>query len=235
MTKRAWLILAVLCVAGCSLGQQSKEQREVKAQLIKYKKANPAADLQQAWAKGDLRFVGVHGYSLSTPGVNRGEDGGFIHLVGINPIEGTTDFIRFSAQEELNEVADSYANRYNSMLFQKLKTSRKTNPTIIRLFRGIEQELKSLEAANPRADFLKNIQKKDFRFIYVYDTGLEGVSDKNFDLLKPYELQFRELKGNKDLLTKQQCVRLQQVIQIYIRLYNTMLFDFLVKRSNHKR
>ena len=232
--KRVALILSLLALTGQSFGQllTRQEQRQIAAQLAKYKNADVATDLQRAWSKGDLRFIGIYGISLSTPGVPDA-DQGFVHLVGVRPIEGTSDAISSSAQMELNDVGSRYATKYNSILFQKIKASRTTNPTLIQLFNGLEQEIKNFEQADPRKDFVTNMRNRDFRFIYLYDIGLElvGVPDEEFEKVAAQGFEYRYLKGNKQLLTKEQYGRLQQVAKTYVRPYNKMLFAYLTRKS----
>ena len=229
-----WIIFAVFLVSGSSSAQQSKRQTQAVAQIKKYKSADPSADLERAWTKGDLRFIGVYGLALETPGILFGSDKGFIGLFGVNPVQGTTDAITFSEQFEFNGVASQYAKKYNLKLFQKIQASRNTNPILIRLFGQTEQEIKYLEQANSKVDLRRNIQKKDFRFICLYGADLEGVHKAKFDELKPYQLQRRELNSNKDLVTREQYRRFQRIAITYVRPYNQMLFKYLKNRAKKK-
>lgn len=79
--------------------------------------ADPETDLQVSLSKGDLRFVGIYGYTLVAPGVPSSE----AELQGIRGIEGTSDYVKNDLQRGLQEKASKYAGKYNQLLLEHLK------------------------------------------------------------------------------------------------------------------
>ncbi len=79
--------------------------------------ADPQSDLSSALARGDRRFIGVGGYTVVTPGVEHS----LASRYGIRYLAGTTDSILGSEHARLQHLAMSYAERYNKLLFERLK------------------------------------------------------------------------------------------------------------------
>ena len=77
--------------------------------------ADPAADVKQALADHDYRFIGVRGYALEVPGA---ED--VYEPFGVKIIEGTSDVM-----DESQRAAREYASRYNQLLIMELKVQGK--------------------------------------------------------------------------------------------------------------
>ena len=81
--------------------------------------ADPAQDIERAIKKGDLRFIGVMGYSLIVPGVEDYHER-YEKNNGVRIIEGASDFILSDDVQRLNELATDYAERYNKLLLEYL-------------------------------------------------------------------------------------------------------------------
>ncbi|MDO9289515.1 MAG: hypothetical protein Q7T83_12090 [Thermodesulfovibrionales bacterium] len=81
-------------------------------------KANPEKDAKEAIAKGDLRLRAVYGYTLTVLGI-KGDYTKYREIYGINPIEGTSDFLQNEEHGKLNALATKYAEKYNRVILKK--------------------------------------------------------------------------------------------------------------------
>jgi hypothetical protein len=88
--------------------------------------ADPLFDLREAIKRDDYRFIGIYGYTLFAPGINRNLPRGMV-----KPIEGTTDAISSKEQETLQRKATAYATAYNLALVQFQKTNKPSRPEIL--------------------------------------------------------------------------------------------------------
>ncbi len=95
-------------------------------QLQRLQNADPATDLQQAWDKKDWRFIGVNGVSGSEVlGIEDPMMNPLVRRYGMSTIPGTADFITSDEQAKLQELATSYATRYNRLLMSRLQAASK--------------------------------------------------------------------------------------------------------------
>ena len=79
--------------------------------------ADPQVDLTNALANGDTRFRGVMGVGLSVPGVTN-FTGTNVHI-----IPDTQDAVRDEEHLKFQLIATDYANAYNQLLLQYLRTN----------------------------------------------------------------------------------------------------------------
>lgn len=111
---------------------QSKEAEKaddaMAAALRRLETSDPAADLTAAIGRGDFRFLGIAGYTITVPGVlsvtGQPSDKDNERLVarhGVRVIEGTSDDNAVLAYQV---AAIRYAERYNTLLLQHLKQNR---------------------------------------------------------------------------------------------------------------
>lgn len=120
----AAVIVACVTVTTASAG----DGPFVKWQTVEFalpKSANAEADVRNAIAKGDLRFVGVCGFAVDIPGLKDSEK----HLVtpqGVKVIAGTTDATNDPAEHAFNTAAESYALTYNRLLKEHLRERENT-------------------------------------------------------------------------------------------------------------
>jgi hypothetical protein len=92
-------------------------------QLQKLRNADPSVDLQEAWQKGDLRFIGVNGYvGGQVLGIRDQNFNPFVRRYGVKVIPGTGDAITSEEQLQLQTIASQYAKRYNQLLLRKLQS-----------------------------------------------------------------------------------------------------------------
>ena len=75
--------------------------------------ADPEHDADQRLAEGDQRVIGIHGYSVSFPGVPPDASIPLDQEGEFRTIEGTSDCVLGPRHLELIEIATGYAERYN--------------------------------------------------------------------------------------------------------------------------
>lgn len=114
--------LAAVCFSPALLLLASCEQKSVAMhqyisdQINQLKHADPKADLDAALAKGDFRFVALHGIGPMVPAVEDYDVEVVEKRYGIRYIENTTDKPQDEQEKELNTTAWGYAEKYNSLL-----------------------------------------------------------------------------------------------------------------------
>jgi hypothetical protein len=98
------------------------------AALRRLESSDPGADVTAAIGRGDLRFIGIAGYTVTVPGVlnvtGQPSDKDNERLVarqGVRVLEGTSDD---KAALAFQLAAIRYAERYNTLLLQHLKQNR---------------------------------------------------------------------------------------------------------------
>ena len=93
----------------------------LKQSLSKLNLNNPKKDLMINISKGDYRYIGLRGYSIYCPGLQK-EDMLLARKAGIRPIDGTSDMLINNEYAEIMDVAIQYATRYNrELLRMKIK------------------------------------------------------------------------------------------------------------------
>lgn len=85
-------------------------------------KADPEKDALEAIAKGDLRLRAVYGYTMIIPGI-KDDYTKYKKAYGINPIEGTSDYLQNEEHGKLNTIAVKYAEKYNQVILKHKKDS----------------------------------------------------------------------------------------------------------------
>lgn len=126
MAYKILLILLIsLGLVGCSTvtskkaGIQTSQTAILKTELQSLNLQNPKEDLERNFAHGDMRFIGIYGFALYCPGVDKA----IYNLVGrygIRPIHGTSDAIERGEYGDLINLAIEYARSYNQELLKKL-------------------------------------------------------------------------------------------------------------------
>jgi hypothetical protein len=83
---------------------------------------NPVADLDANVAKGDLRFIGINGYSCNAPGVDKDEDDRLVTSAryGLRCLSGTGDVLESDKHKALVDKALEYAREYNKTLLARI-------------------------------------------------------------------------------------------------------------------
>jgi hypothetical protein len=109
-------------------GEAEKADNGMAAALRCLETSDPAADVAAAIGRGDLRFLGIAGYTVTVPGVlsvtGQPSDKDNERLVakhGVRVIESTSDDKAILA---FQLAAIRYAQRYNTLLLQHLKQTR---------------------------------------------------------------------------------------------------------------
>jgi hypothetical protein len=88
--------------------------------LLRMDSANAQNDAYQAIKNKDFRFVGIYGYSVQIPGIEKEYYWHIKDSVGLKMINGTSDAITSKEQGRLQNIAIGYAKEYNSLLFEYL-------------------------------------------------------------------------------------------------------------------
>lgn len=120
------ILLAVLCLLpfyrdGIVLGMSQEEQIAIREELTRLRIADPATDLETATKHGDYRFVGLMGYALIVPGVDKDLfHKSYEHKFGSKVIKGTSDYFEIPEQEELVRIGTAYAEQYNRLLEKEI-------------------------------------------------------------------------------------------------------------------
>ena len=93
-------------------------------------RASPERALNAALLRGDKRFLGIGGFSLTAPGIGDGFDDEVYFKYGVRQIEGTGDAGVDSKTEKLISQAREYATTYNRLLLKSLHLSPATQEAI---------------------------------------------------------------------------------------------------------
>lgn len=182
------------------------------------------ADVKQALATGDTRFVSVLVGTIGIPSI---PDGQFNSLVLLhrykNPI-GIGDFIRTPIQARQQDAAVKYALTYNSQLLQHIlsQPDGKTR----RYLNQVRQQLNRLRKANPEKDALQAFkQSKGFLLV----TG-------NRDFGYPIEDNRASWVGtqllliNSSVLSIEERKKFDKVIHLYLIPHNKALYQLLLRK-----
>ena len=115
--KNILILVSVVFVCSCGNGDKTTYSEQTKRLLF----ADPEMDFRSAIEARDYRFMGVYGYSISSPGVSiTCVDPG----VDIKPIEGTSDATDNYEARLFNAVARVYAKEYNFKMKMYLRENR---------------------------------------------------------------------------------------------------------------
>lgn len=108
--------------------EAGKADDAMAAALRRLESSDPAADVTAAIGRGDLRFLGIAGYTVTVPGVlsvtgqpSDKENERLAARHGVRVIEGTSDE---KAVLAFQLAAIRYAERYNTLLLQHVKQTR---------------------------------------------------------------------------------------------------------------
>lgn len=93
--------------------------RTLEAALGQFDLTEPEQDAERHFAAGDTRVIGIHGYSISFPGLPDDARISLSEESGFRTIEGTSDCVSGSRHMELIAVATQYAERYNRYVWQR--------------------------------------------------------------------------------------------------------------------
>jgi outer membrane lipoprotein LolB len=128
LTRFLGVILVAFGVvsSGCnSASDQGKavgsNTRALAATLASLNLADPAADLDVHLKSGDIRFIGINGYTCTAPGV-ADADTDVVSRHGMRCLEGTSDAIENSEHASLVQKASKYAMEYNSELIRRIRS-----------------------------------------------------------------------------------------------------------------
>jgi hypothetical protein len=95
---------------------------KVNEQLAYLKSTTPVIEAEKIIASGKLKVLGIYGYALEIPGI---EDDIYYSCyektLPTEGIMGTTDYIKYFCQGELNQYARNYAEEFNKKILQHLK------------------------------------------------------------------------------------------------------------------
>ena len=84
--------------------------------LLWLKTALPVKDAKIAIAKRELKFIAVHGFAISIPGLSGTEQSTAMVNNNFRVIEGTGDDLCSEEHAQLNTKAFEYASRYNKTI-----------------------------------------------------------------------------------------------------------------------
>ena len=110
----------LLILTSCE--QKSLAMRQyISDEIARLKDADPKADLDAALAKGDYRFLALKGIGPMVPAVDDSDMDMVVKRYGLRFIENTSDKPQDDQEKELGTVAWGYAEKYNSLLRQKVR------------------------------------------------------------------------------------------------------------------
>lgn len=89
---------------------------EINDQLAKYRTTNPIDDADAILRLGAPKLLGIYGYALIVPGLTEKEAICYAKVLSVEPIPGTSDFIRCPNQATLNREATKYAEKFNKRI-----------------------------------------------------------------------------------------------------------------------
>ena len=116
-TLNCVFVMALLATAGCTAkapAQPDRNEQTLRATLKSLNLQNPASDAMRNFGKGDLRLIGVNGYSCSLPGRPVPAQEELAQKNGMYCLEGTSDV----GLRQLNQQAWAYALHYNVALLK---------------------------------------------------------------------------------------------------------------------
>jgi hypothetical protein len=115
------VIMQLFTTASCF--SDSLDDANIRGTIVKLEKADPNKDVEEAILRNDWRFVGVMGYTTEVPGVEHFSKQ-YRKEYGVRVIEGTTDNVTSPDLAHLNEIAHSYALKYNKLLLKKIQSKQ---------------------------------------------------------------------------------------------------------------
>jgi len=188
--------------------------------------ADSTADLRQAVLRHDLRFIGIHDFSLSVPGTPGDGFNPLVDLKGINAVEGTSDSPQTGQESRLQDIAERYALRYNRSLLHFLKQSGDADLKAVQ--RRIDSELLTMERGDPAADARRALLRGDKAMLEVPGAG-NGIIGLTADQREasPGGLSVRALALSDAFATASQKPRIRRLLSTYIAPYNRALYRAL--------
>lgn len=93
----------------------------ISQELRKFANANPVLDWQKAKKSKDMKFIGLFGFTLLVPGVEKGQFNAYVKANGVHAIKGTSDARTSEEQSILQDKARAYAEKYNRLLLKYLQ------------------------------------------------------------------------------------------------------------------
>jgi hypothetical protein len=127
MSIRTKLVrIALICIAILSFNSCEQKSKKITTH-ISYNldivdTAKVRLECELAIKNKDYKFLGIQGYGVDVPGVEREYIRYPRDSMHIRVIEGTSDFIVSEEQKKFQKLAESYAYQYNILLFNYLKT-----------------------------------------------------------------------------------------------------------------
>jgi hypothetical protein len=103
---------ALLALVGCTAKAPDPRAQTLERTLRLLNLKNPASDAMKNFTKGDLRLIGVNGFSCSLPGRPSVAQEKLAQQNGMYCLDGTSDV----GLRDLNEQAAVYSARYNAAL-----------------------------------------------------------------------------------------------------------------------
>jgi hypothetical protein len=179
------------------------------------------ADAKVAIQKGDTRFVTVHGFTVSVPGIPDGTVNGLVQVHGQKPPIGVGDFIRNPIESYQQNTASEYAQFYNVFLFKSLldDADQKTKSYLHR----VRQELQHFAKANAQLDALKAFKSSPI-FLAV-----AGLRENGYPIedSRTSHIQTKLLLMNALVLRGSERKLFDKVVKNYVLPYNRHLYKLL--------
>jgi hypothetical protein len=120
--------LFIAMVSSMSSAQPPKESDLVVAlrgEIQKMDLEHPEKDAKKNILRGDSRFLGIYGYSVTFPGTPEDVPSwDRVHQHGYRGIAGTADTVFGEEHRRLIEVATRYAERYNRYIWSHITRRR---------------------------------------------------------------------------------------------------------------
>jgi len=113
----AMVVLSLL--VGGGLWYWKRYVLNISAELERMDSTDANVDVNDAWGRGDFRFLGIYGIGLTVPGV----DEAHWEKYGVNRLRFTSDFSRSGEESRLLRKTKDYAAEYNRLLLKKIMST----------------------------------------------------------------------------------------------------------------
>ncbi len=125
MCRLSSILLILLVLPACqnsrdTIREDGHFDNVILPELRRLETADPAKEVEAAWSRNDRRFLGILGFDLYAPGINK-TDWKIDPVKDVRLLDDQGCIVWNEEHQHLREVAVKYADRYNRLLLAKLK------------------------------------------------------------------------------------------------------------------
>jgi hypothetical protein len=233
---RSFVVCALIINCTVNVCMKAEEpSNRVDDKLKRYETANPAADLQTALSKRDMRFLAVRGFTLTVPGVDDYQTK-YASRYPNRILEGTSEFVGDERGLRLQARARQYAAAYNTLLLKHIlqEDSAGSGGSDSRI-RETLANLRKLAASDPERDFRVAKENGDIHFLAMmgYSGFVPGVPeyDKKYSAI----VKAKIIPGTTDAITSPEQDQLLEAVKAYAQKYNKLVLNYLAKNPQKPR